>query len=71
MIHRDGGLPAIEMMNGTREWWVNNKPHRDGGLPAIEHADGSKEWWVHGNIYVKKKIKHGNTRKIMTPLYYE
>ena len=47
-FHRDGGLPAVERTNGTKEWWVNGKCHRDGGLPAVEYADENKEWWVNG-----------------------
>ena len=26
------GIPAIEGVNGEKEWWVNNKRHRDDGL---------------------------------------
>ena len=46
-LHRDGGLPAIEWANGTKEWWVNDKRHREGGLPAVESANGSKVWYVN------------------------
>lgn len=70
VLHRcdvDGNnvdLPAIERLNGSREWWVNGKRHRcnaDGNnvdLPAVltfftsRFSDKSvlatREWWVNG-----------------------
>ena len=45
-LHRDGG-PAIEMADGSRQWWVNGRCHRDDG-PAVEWADGSQMWVVDG-----------------------
>jgi hypothetical protein len=47
--HRESG-PAVEWVNGTKEWWVNGKRHREGG-PAIEWADGDKEWWLNGQLH--------------------
>ena len=47
-LHRDGGLPAVEWDDGTKEYYVNDELHREGGLPAIEDADGYKEYWVNG-----------------------
>jgi len=47
LLHRDGGLPALEQADGTKEWYVNGRLHRGGGLPAVERASG-KEWWVDG-----------------------
>ncbi len=49
--HRDGGLPAIEYADGTKEYWVNNQRHRDGGLPAYEEADGYKAYLVHDQLH--------------------
>lgn len=46
--HRDGGLPAVERVNGEREWYVHGQRHRDGDLPAIELANGHRAWWVNG-----------------------
>ena len=50
-LHRDGGLPAIEWADGTKEYYVNGKLHRDGGLPAIEWANGDKEYWINGKLH--------------------
>ena len=50
-LHRDGGLPAVERANGSKEWWVNGVQHRDDGLPAVERASGTKEWWVNDELH--------------------
>lgn len=47
-LHRNNGLPAVELYDGTREWWKDGKQHRDNDLPAIEHPDGGKEWIING-----------------------
>ena len=44
--HRSDG-PAIELEDGTKLWWVDDKRHRLDG-PAIEGADGKKAWLVDG-----------------------
>lgn len=44
--HRLSG-PAIEHMNGTKEWWVNGKRHRENN-PAIVYKDGLKVWYNNG-----------------------
>ena len=43
--HRLDG-PAVEWLDGGRQWFVNGDRHRLDG-PAIEHANGSKLWWVN------------------------
>ena len=50
-LHRDGGLPAREWINGTKEWYKDGQKHRDDGLPAVEYANGTKEWYVHGKLH--------------------
>lgn len=45
ILHREDG-PAIEDINGDREWYQNHKMHRMGG-PAIEGHDGRKMWFVN------------------------
>ena len=40
----------IREINGTKEWYWNDKLHREDG-PAIEYVDGSKEWWVNGKLH--------------------
>jgi hypothetical protein len=48
VLHRKGGLPAVEDPDGTKEWWVNGKRHRTDG-PAVEDpAIGTEEWYLHG-----------------------
>jgi len=47
--HRTDG-PALELANGTKEWWVDGKLHRTDG-PAVEHADGHKEWYLNGKLH--------------------
>src|SRR5688572_6577352 len=46
VLHREDG-PAIEMADGTREWWVKGLRHRADG-PAYIWADGSEEYWMAG-----------------------
>ena len=40
--HREDG-PAIEFINGSKEWYLNGQLHRLDG-PAIEYRDGNKYW---------------------------
>ncbi len=46
ILHREDG-PAIELVDGRREWLVNGKLHREDG-PAVEWPDGSKCWYING-----------------------
>ena len=48
-LHRLDG-PAFEDVDGTKEWWVDDKRHRLDG-PAVEDVDGIKEWWVDGKFH--------------------
>lgn len=57
-LHRDDG-PAIELKNGSKEYWVEGNRHRENG-PAVEHVAvhtalatviGKQEWWVNGNLH--------------------
>ena len=45
-LHRDGG-PAVEYVNGHKEWWQNGQLHRIDG-PAVEWWDGDKRWYQNG-----------------------
>jgi hypothetical protein len=47
-LHRDNDLPAVEWVDGDKEWYQNGQRHRDNDLPAYERADGSKAWWQNG-----------------------
>jgi hypothetical protein len=50
-LHRDNDLPAIEWVNGIKEWWINGMRHRDNDLPAIEWKNGDKVWYVNGKLH--------------------
>lgn len=45
-FHREDG-PAIEWVNGNKEWYINGKPHREDG-PVLEYSNGFKLWFYHG-----------------------
>jgi len=49
-FHREDG-PAIEWINGDKEWCQNDVLHREDG-PADEWASGYKAWYING-----KRIK--------------
>jgi hypothetical protein len=55
--HRDGGLPAIEHIDGRKEWFVKGERHRDDGLPAIEKANGDKSWFLRGKEVYEDEAK--------------
>jgi hypothetical protein len=44
--HREDG-PAVERVNGDKEWYLNGQLHREDG-PAIEYANGYKSWYLNG-----------------------
>jgi len=48
-LHKEDG-PAMELMNGDKEWFMNGKHHREGG-PAIEYANGGKMWLKNGRYH--------------------
>lgn len=39
--------PAIERVDGTREWYFQGELHREDG-PAIEYPDGGQRWLRYG-----------------------
>ena len=43
-LHREGGLPAKVLPDGSKEWWVSGRLHREGGLPAKVLPDGIYQW---------------------------
>ena len=47
-LHRENDLPAIELANGDKFWYLNDNRHRDNDKPAIECINGHKEWWLNG-----------------------
>jgi hypothetical protein len=47
ILHREDG-PAVEWINGTKEWYQMGQCHREDG-PAIEDTEENlKEWWIRG-----------------------
>jgi hypothetical protein len=68
--HLENG-PAVEWVNGDKEWYLNGKLHRDDG-PAIDYVNGRKEWFKHGKQYheaLPKNISYGEIidNKINSP----
>ena len=51
--HRDpkSDLPAIEYINGTKNWYKNGELHRENGLPAIQNPDGQNYWFFNGKLH--------------------
>jgi len=47
--HREDG-PAVESLNGYKEWRIDGVLHRLDG-PAFEDINGHKEWWVSGLLH--------------------
>jgi hypothetical protein len=43
--HREDG-PAIEWVDGHKEWYLNGNLHREDG-PAIEYKSGCKSWYLN------------------------
>jgi hypothetical protein len=48
-LHRLEG-PAIEGVEGSKEWRVNGKLHRLDG-PAYDGYNGTREFWVDGKLH--------------------
>jgi hypothetical protein len=46
LYHRENG-PAVENINGDKEWYVNGQLHREDG-PACEYANGDNLWYING-----------------------
>jgi hypothetical protein len=58
--HRLNDKPAIEYLNGIKEWWINGKRHRGNNKPAIEYPNGIKEWWINGK-FIKRNYDSNET----------
>lgn len=54
ILHREDG-PAIEWVNGDKEWYINNKQHREDG-PAIEWTNGNTYWYLNGVEYSEEEF---------------
>lgn len=54
LYNREDG-PAIEYVDGTKEWWLNGELHREDG-PAKEWADGYKAWYLNGKKLTEEEF---------------
>ena len=48
--HSFGDLPAVEWINGDKEWLLNGELHREDS-PAIEWANGDKAWYLNKELH--------------------
>jgi len=48
-LHREDG-PAIEWVDGSKEWYINDKFHREDG-PAAEYVNGGNRWYINDKLY--------------------
>ena len=53
--HRTDG-PAVEDVDGHKEWWVNGVLHRLDG-PAVELMNGDKVWYVNGEYIFETDVR--------------
>jgi hypothetical protein len=49
ILHREDG-PAVERVDGSKSWYLNDKLHREDG-PAVEWNDGSKFWYLNDKLH--------------------
>ena len=49
-LHRENDLPAIEWVNGTKRWYINDKLHRENDKPAVENV-GGKYWYINDLVH--------------------
>lgn len=63
-LHREEG-PAVEYLDGTKEWYKNGLRHREDG-PAVEDSEGDKEWYLNGKAHREDgpAIEHPNGYKV-------
>jgi len=62
ILHREDG-PAVELVNGTKKWYINGKLHRENG-PALMFSNGTKEWYCHGKLHrsIGPAVEYANGR---------
>lgn len=52
VLHRLGGFPAIDLINGDKWFYEDGLYHRENDLPAIE-TQFCKQWFIHGKFFRK------------------
>lgn len=65
-LHRDGDLPAVMEIDGSKEWYKNGLAHRDGDEPAVIYPGFYKAWAKNGHIHRDgdlPAIEHEDGRK--------
>ena len=60
-LHREDG-PAVEYINGYKEWYLNGKRHREDG-PAVELANGTKYWYLNGEYHTEQEFNELTLKK--------
>lgn len=59
--HREDG-PAIELGDGTKEWWIGGQRHRDDGPACIykdpDEGDFFYEWFLNGERVTEQEVEH-------------
>jgi hypothetical protein len=48
LLHRSGGLPAVDWDFNRAEYWVHGQRHRADGGPAVHVAGARPEYWICG-----------------------
>lgn len=66
--HRENG-PAVELKNGTKEWWIDGQRHRDDG-PACIYKDPDEggffyEWFRNGERVTEQEIEQFIVKKAL------
>lgn len=49
-LHSINDEPAVEYVDGDKEWYKNGQPHREDN-PAVEYSNGDKYWYVNGHLH--------------------
>ena len=62
--HNENG-PAVEYLDGTKYWYINDKLHREDG-PAIEYVNGDKVWYINDILHREDgpAIEYANGDKV-------
>lgn len=51
VLHRDGDLPALELVDGTKLWYQHGKLHRGQDRPARIDGSGTRYWYVNDRAH--------------------
>lgn len=49
LLHREDG-PAVILIDGTQDWWVNGEKHRVDG-PAVILPGYFQAWYLHNKLH--------------------